>query len=70
MYTLLSKFAVFPPKKQVVNIKRLRLTLTVMDIKTTLAQDNLNSTCPLHVIHPQLLKPNIYFCIYIFGLQK
>jgi len=27
-----------------------------------------NSTCSLHVNHPQLLKRNIYFCIYVLGL--
>ena len=45
-----------------------------MMVKPTLAQDytNFNSTCSLHVIHPQLVKWNIYFyiLIYIFGLQK
>jgi len=48
------------------------LTLTVMEVKTTLVQDckNVNSTCSWHVIRPQLLKQSIYFCIYIFGLQK
>ena len=55
------------PKKE-----RLRLTLTVIEVKNTRAQDykKSNSTCSLHVIHPQLLMRNIYFCIYIFGLQK
>jgi len=47
-------------------------TLTLMVMETTLAQDckNFNSTCSLHGNHPQLLKRNIYFCIYVFGLQK
>jgi len=36
----------------------------------TLAQDckHFNSTCSLHVYHPQLLKRNIHFCIYVLGL--
>jgi len=64
------KICIFP-KKQVVKKKRLRLTLTLMVMETTLAQDckNSNSTCLLHFNHPQL-KRNIYFCIYDFGLEK
>ena len=29
-----------------------------------------NSTCSLHIIHPQLLKRNIYFCIYVVWSLK
>ena len=47
-----------------------KLTLTVILMKTTLAQDCkiFNSTCLLHVNHPKLLKRKKYFCIYVFGL--
>jgi len=43
-----------------------------MVMETTLAQDCkiFNSTGSLHVNPPQLLKRNIYFCIYVFGFQK
>jgi len=53
-------------------LERLMLTLTVMDVKTTLAQDckHFNCTFSLHVIHPKLLKRNIYNWIYVFGLHK
>jgi len=30
----------------------------------------INSTCSLHINHPQLLKRNIYFCIYVFWSLK
>jgi len=45
---------------------------SVMKVKNTLAQDSkyLNNTCSLHVIHTGLLKRNIYYCIYVSGLQK
>jgi len=51
--------------------KRLRLTLTVMMMKTTLAQDckYFNSTCSLHVNHPQLLKRNMYLCTCFWSLE-
>ena len=40
----------------------------MMVMKTTLAQDckNFNSTCSLHVNHPQLLKRNIFFLYLCF----
>jgi len=68
--TFISKFAIIPPNKQVVTKERLKLTLTVIVIKTTLTQDckNFNSTCWLQVNHPQMLKQNIYFVfILCFG---
>jgi len=45
-------------------------TLTVMDVKTTLAHDckHFNSTFSLHGIHPHLLKRNIY--TWVFVLHK
>jgi len=45
--------------------------LTTMEVKATLAQEcnNCNSTCSLHVIHPQLLKRKNIF-VYTHGLQK
>ena len=60
MITFISSFAFIPPNKQVVTKERLRLTLTVMVMKTTFAQDckMFNSTCWLQVNHPQLLKQN------------
>jgi len=39
MYTLISKFAIIPPKKEVFKMRKLRLTPTMMEVKTTLAQD-------------------------------
>jgi len=39
MNTFISKFAIIPQNKQVVTKERLRLTLTVMVMKTTFAQD-------------------------------
>jgi len=59
-------------RNMLLKFKKMKLTLTVMKVKPTLAQNckHFNSPCSLHVIHPQLLKPNIYFCIYIFGFQK
>ena len=39
MNTFISKFAIIPPNKQVVTKERLRLTLTVMVMKTTFTQD-------------------------------
>ena len=48
-------FAIIPLKKQVVKIRNTDAkTLTVMDVKTTLAQDckHFNITFSLHVIHP------------------
>jgi len=39
MNTFISKFAIIPQKKKVVKTERLRLTLTVIVMKTTLAQD-------------------------------
>jgi len=61
MNTFKSKLAIIPPNKQVVTKERLRLTLTVMVIKTTFAQDckKFKSTCWLQVNHSQLLKHNI-----------
>jgi len=40
--------------------------LTVMEVKTKLAKDcnNINSTCSLHVIHPQVLKQK-KICLYL-----
>ena len=42
-----------------------------MVIKTTLAQDckKFNSTCSLHVYHPQLLNRNVYILYYVFCLE-
>jgi len=70
MYTLRLTFAIMPPKKQIdKKQERLRLTLTVMQVKTSLAQDckNFNSTCLLHVI--QLLKRNICLYLYLWSLN-
>jgi len=42
-------------------------------VKNTLAQDckkKINSTCSLHINHHQLLKQNIYFCIYVLLVIK
>jgi len=42
-------------------------------MKNTLTQDckkKFNIPCSLHVNHPQLLKRNIYFCIYVFWSLK
>ena len=52
------------PQKQVVKKGRFSQTLTVMEVKPTLAQycSNHNSTCSLHVIHPQRKR---YFCFFI-----
>jgi len=71
MNTFISKFAIISPNKQVVTKERLRLTLTVMVIKTTLAQDckKFNNTCWLQVNHPQLLKQNIYFVFMFWSLE-
>ena len=46
MYTLISTFAIIPTKNRLLTKKKLRLTLTVMEVKTTLAEDceNFNST--------------------------
>jgi len=51
---LISKFAIILPKNMLLKWERLRLSLTVMEVKTTLLQTK--STCSLHVIYPQLLK--------------
>ena len=71
MNTLISKFAIIPPNKQVVTKEKLRLTLTVMVMKTILAQDckNFNSTCWLQVNHPELLKQNTYFVFMFWSLE-
>jgi len=71
MNTFISKFAIIPPNKQVVTKERLRLTLTVMVMKTTFAQDckKFNSTCWLQVNHSQLLKQNIYFVFIFWSLE-
>ena len=71
MNTFISKFTIINPNKQVVTKERLRLTLKVMVMKTTLAQDckNFNSTCWLQVNHPQLLKQNIYFVFMFWSLE-
>jgi len=69
----ISKFAIIPPNKQVVKIKKID---TDSDSETdgdenhtcSILQKKFNSTCSLHVNHPQLLKRNIFFCIYVFGL--
>jgi len=53
MYTLISKLAIIRPKKQVVQKKKTEADLLIMiEVNTTLAQDdkNFNSTCWLHVI--------------------
>ena len=60
-----SKFAVIPPKKEVVKIGRIQA-----DSDSNGGEKSLNCNCLLHVIHPQLLNRNIYFCIYVFGLQN
>jgi len=73
MLTLISKFTIIPPKIQDFNIRQ-----TDADSDSERGEnhtcsrlpENVNSRCSLHVIHPQLLKRNIYFCIYMFGLQK
>ena len=51
----------------------MRLTLTVLRCKPHFLKKfskKFNSTCLLHVNHHKLLRRNIYFCIYVFGLQK
>jgi len=71
MYTLISKFAIIPTKKQVVKIRKAEADTDSGGCETTHAQGckYFNSACLLHVIHPQLLKRKTIF-IYIFGLQK
>ena len=48
--------------------ERLRLTLTVMKVKTTLAQDckHSNSTCSFYVINHKPIKRNIFLVVFIF----
>jgi len=58
------KFAIIPPKKHVVKIRK-----TEADSDSN-GGENCNSTCSLDVIHPQLLKRYIYFCIYIFVFKS
>ena len=45
---------------------------TTSNVKNTLAQDckHFNSSCLLHLNHLQLLKRNMYICIFVFGLKK
>jgi len=71
-YTLILKCNIISPNKQVVNKERLRLTLTVIEVKTTLAQDckTFNYTCSWYVIYPQPLKRNVHYCVNVLGLQK
>jgi len=51
---LYQNLPLFLQRNRLLNLKRLRLTLTVMVIKTTHVQnfENFNSTCSLHVNHP------------------
>ena len=67
MNICISKFAIIPPKNQIVKIRKIEADAD-SDGETTLAQDSkkFNSTCSLHINHPQLLKRNIYICIYAF----
>jgi len=58
MYTLISKFAIIPPKKQVAKIRTIEADpdSDEGESHTCTKVQNINSTCSLHVIHPQLLK--------------
>jgi len=67
MNTFISKFAIIPPKKQVVKIRKIEAD------SDSNGDENHSCSRPhflLHVNHPQLLKRNIYFCIYFYGLWK
>ena len=69
-YTIISIFAISPPKKQVAKIRK-----TKSDSDSDGGE---NHTCSrlqtfqfhfLHVIHHQMRLKTKYICIYIFGLQ-
>jgi len=72
MNTLISKFATIPPKKQVVKIRKIEADPDSNgdENHTCSKHQHFNTTCLLHVNHPQLLKRNIYIWIYVFGLGK
>ena len=69
MFTFISKFVIISPKKQIVKKRKIEADPDSDGGKNqdcTRLQKKFNSTCSLHVLHPQLLKRNIYFCIYTF----
>jgi len=66
--TVISKFAIVPPKKQVVKTRKI-VTDSASDgdeNHTCSILQNFNSTCSLHVNHPRRFKRNIYVCVYVF----
>jgi len=70
MNTFISKFAIIPPNKQVVTKERLRLTLTVMVMKTTFVQDCKKSSIALVGCRLIILScsSKIYILYLYFGL--
>ena len=68
MCTLISKFAIITPKNQVVKIRKTEADpdSDAGENHTCSRLQNFNSTCLLHVIHPQLFKRNKYYCIYVY----
>ena len=68
MNSFISKLVIIPLKKQVVKIKKMRLTLTLMVMETTLAQDCKNSNSIL--VHCMLIilscSSEIYFFVFMF----
>ena len=72
MNICISKFAIQPLKKQFVKIRKIEADSDSDGEKHTCSrlQKKFNSTCSLHINHPQLLKRNIYFCIYELWSSK
>jgi len=71
--SFISKFAIIPPKKQVVKLKKTEADSgSDGDENHTCLrlQKIINSTCSLHVNHSQLLKRNIYICIYVLVFRS
>jgi len=67
----ISTFAIIPPKKLVVKIKRIEADSdSYGDANHTCSRlQNFNSSCSLHVKYPELLKRNIYFYLCFWSLQ-
>jgi len=58
MYTFISKFVIITSKEQVIKIRKTEADSNSDggENHTCSSSKNLNSTCSLQVIHPQLLK--------------
>jgi len=69
--SFISKVAIIPPKKQVVKIKMIEADSDIDGDGNHTSQDctKFNSTCLLHVNHPQLLKRNIFLYLCFWSLE-